>query len=395
MSKSIVIITIALIGPGLGNALALDGLGTEEEPWRIQSLADFDEFAGDANYWDGYTRLETDVNLAGRIYSTAVIGSFEGFFDGNDHKVTGLTIDDGGAGKNYLGLFASIDYPGISNLGLEGGSVSGAGNYVGGLTGYLEGVVNNCYSTVDVNGVVFVGGLVGYVQCSGGIVDCYSTGNVSGGGDVGGLVGSVNCSAGIVNSYSTGNVSGEDCVGGLVGMVIPPLKSPSTGNLSSKYEYGISYCYATGDVNGVDYVGGLVGLNSRRVSNCYSTGKVTGTGRNAGGLLGVNGVVSTFGCTFGLIEDCYWDTQRSGQPKMCGDQGSCSSIGCNDSYGRSTSELHQQSTFANWDFTNTWNIGEDQTYPYLRTVSASDINKDKITNFLDLAVMADQWMNDK
>ena len=58
----------------VNTAVALDGSGTQEDPWRIQSLDDFNDFASDANYWDDYTRLETDVNLAGRVYERAVIG---------------------------------------------------------------------------------------------------------------------------------------------------------------------------------------------------------------------------------------------------------------------------------------------------------------------------------
>jgi len=41
---------------------------------------------------------------------------------------------------------------------------------------------------------------------------------------------------------------------------------------------------------------------------------------------------------------------------------------------------------------NIWNIGENQTYPYLRTYLSSDINKDGIVNFLDLSITANQWM---
>src|SRR4030042_946658 len=103
-------------------AAALPGSGTQEDPWRIESLADFDDFAADPNYWSGFTRLETDVNLAGRTSPPAVIApeannsnyyfdgtAFTGVFDGNDHKIVCLTIDDSGAGNDYLGLFGYIE----------------------------------------------------------------------------------------------------------------------------------------------------------------------------------------------------------------------------------------------------------------------------------------------
>ena len=106
-----ILVTVLLIASSA--ALALSGSGTEADPWLIQSLADFDEFASDANYWDDYTRLETDVNLAGRVYDRAVIAwdedddrigfqgtYFTGVFDGHDHKVMNLTVD----GYSCLGL---------------------------------------------------------------------------------------------------------------------------------------------------------------------------------------------------------------------------------------------------------------------------------------------------
>ncbi|MHC4656647.1 MAG: hypothetical protein ACYS91_16765 [Planctomycetota bacterium] len=122
MNKQLVIITAVFIGlVGSGTAVALDGSGTQEEPWRIKSLDDFNDFAADANYWAGFTRLETDVNLAGMVYERAVIApdvsssqyyqgtKYTGIFDGNDHKILNLTIDDGGAGNDWIGLFGNIE----------------------------------------------------------------------------------------------------------------------------------------------------------------------------------------------------------------------------------------------------------------------------------------------
>ncbi len=423
-------ITILVMGSFVINtAVALDGSGTQEEPWLIQSLEDFNDFAADANYWAGFTRLETDVNLAGMVYERAVIGdryyddewigtAFSGVFDGNDHKILNLTIDDGGAGNDNLGLFGNIESDGqVRNLGLEGGSVSVSGLAVGGLVGYTyEGIVSNCYSTGnvsgewsvggfmgsnqssvsncystgDVNGDVYVGGLMGWN--GGGVSNCYSTGDVNGDGIVGGLIGYMYGSW-ISNCYSTGDVSGtRDHIGGLVGYGSGLVASCySTGNVSGDYEVGglmggnenssISNCYSTGDVNGVEEVGGLMGvIVFSSVSNCYSTGDVQGAGvENVGGLMGYN---------YGYVRDCFWDIETSGEPNMCGNEHSR----CDNSYGKTTAQLHQQSTFTDWDFINVWNIGENQTYPHLRVYLAGDINKDRIVNFLDFAITANKWL---
>ena len=350
MSKRLAIITAVFIGlAGSVTALALDGSGTEGDPWLIQSLEDFNEFAADANYWDDYMRLETDVNLAGMVYDRAVIGdsyyddewivtAFSGVFDGNDHKILNLTIDDGGAGNDCVGLFGNIENGEVRNLGLEGGSVSASRLAVGGLVGYTyEGIISNCYSTGDVNGGGSVGGLMGNAQYIS-VSNCYSTGDVSGTGDN---------------------------IGGLAG-----------------YTFGIvSNCYSTGNVSGDGTVGGLIGSNQAYISNCYSTGEVSGK-YEVGGLVGVN---------FDAVRNCFWDIETSGEPNMCGNEHST----CDNSYGKTTAEMHQQSTFTDWDFINVWNIGENQTYPYLRVYLPSDINKDRIVNFLDLSITANKWLEEQ
>jgi hypothetical protein len=397
--------------------VALDGSGTEQDPWLIKSLEDFNDFAADANYWAGFTRLETDVNLAGITYTTAVIApdvnsfdmrfqgtAFTGVFDGNDHKVLNLTIN--GGVNDYLGLFGYIYEGQVSNLGLESGSVSG--DYVvGGQVGVNRGSVSNSYSTVDVNGVSFVGGLVGQNEY-GNISNCYSTGFVSGPdvldatyGDTGGLVGGNFCGS-ISNCCSTGSVSGDKQVGGLVGgndgvpFNSSISNSYSTGNVSGRLyigglvgfnqgAYSVSNCYSTGDVYGVDKVGGLVGQNSPfgNISHCYSTGDVNGVD-SIGGLVGVH---------FSSISYCYWDieTQTHGVTESTGHYtaGTVTNVS-----GLLTTRMQTRSTFtdADWDFINVWNIGENQTYPYLRTYLPSDINKDGIVNFLDLSITANQWM---
>jgi len=444
------IIVLVLVGLCVHTASALPGSGTQQDPYRIESLADFDEFAADPNYWSGFTRLETDVNLAGRTYSTAVIApdvnnanydfdgtAFTGVFDGNDHKILNLTID-GGAGNEYLGLFGYIGEDGeVRNLGLKGGSVSGSGSYwcenVGGLVGWNDGTISNCYSTGSVSGDAGVGGLVGLNSYWAVVSNCYSAGDVNGVGYVGGLVGE-NWFGTISDSYSTGSVNGGGYVGGLVGL--------SRGTISNCYSTGdvngvdvgglvgvntgsISNCYSIGDVNGVEGVGGLVGWNSywAVVSNCYSTGAVSGNSY-VGGLVGGNGSCTPYvGCESGYIfnsystgsvqgasdvgglvgynfvgdiEGSFWDVETSGEPNMCGDQ-SWSGAGCDPNCGKTTSEMQTRSTFiaAGWDFIEIWGIGEGQTYPYLKFAPAGDLNYDKKVDLVDFAILASHWLEGK
>ena len=52
--------------------------GTAAYPWLIEDLADFYEFASNSAYWAArvHTKLMTDIDLAGRTYTTAVIAPY-------------------------------------------------------------------------------------------------------------------------------------------------------------------------------------------------------------------------------------------------------------------------------------------------------------------------------
>jgi hypothetical protein len=54
------------------------------------------------------------------------------------------------------------------------------------------------------------------------------------------------------------------------------------------------------------------------------------------------------------ISNSYWNTETSGRPTSSGGT------------GLTTTEMKQQASYNNWDFTNTWEIIEGQSYPYLR-----------------------------
>ena len=141
---------------------------------------------------------------------------FTATFEGNGHTISNLYINRPSA--NYVGLFGFLGALGnVRNLGIEGGSVSGA-DYVGGLAGANVGTIRACYATGDASGTSGrVGGLVGVNV--GTIRACYATGNATGTADyVGGLVGR---SYGTISAcYATGNASGSAHVGGLVGIIV-------------------------------------------------------------------------------------------------------------------------------------------------------------------------------
>ena len=155
---------------------------------------------------------------------------------------------------------------------------------------------------------------------------------------------------------------------------------------TSREVFFFDNCYSMGDVSGYRAVGGLVGWNAYSfVVNCYSTGDVNSgdAGIYIGGLVGNNQ---------GDLWYCFWDTetQTHGVTESTG-SGSVIYMG---TVGLPTTEMQTMSTFtsAGWDFEEIWNIGEKQTYPYLRRYLSADLNHDGRVNMVDFAILAGHWL---
>ncbi len=306
----------------------LDGQGTKEDPYRIDTAEQLILLSRASVLWDRHFVLGADIDLDpnlpdGRVFSQAVFQSFSGVFDGNGHMILHLTI----TGVDYVGLFGKLNAGAtVSNLGLEAVDVNGTGSCVGALVGSTgdfwhsgDTIVANCNSAGLVCGQEYVGGLVG-LHFHGSITSCHSAGSVTGDWGLGGLVGY--SSSGITASYSTGSVSGDKSVGGLVGYSDSSITaSYSTGTVSGgEWSIGglvgsssgsITTSYSTGSVTGNESVGGLVGFNEGSITASHSTGNVSGFRNDAGGLAGRNsgtitssystGSVSADQCVGGLV----------------------------------------------------------------------------------------------
>jgi hypothetical protein len=217
----------------------------------------FNDLSGDVSNLNLASVAGIDIGLgtlgalARILYPGSTIDnvSFVGTVTGNGDYVGGLVGSSGGT---------------ITNSSATG-TVTGNGDYVGGLAGYSNGTITNSYASGNVTGSNSVGGLVG--QGPGAITNSYAAGNVAGVYEVGGLVGYQH--GDIANSYASGNVTGYSYVGGLVGS--------SWG--ADVMSVGITRSYAAGDVIGYRVVGGLVGDNYVDIDTfSYGAGEVTGTG---------------------------------------------------------------------------------------------------------------------
>ena len=75
---------------------------------------------------------------------------FTGSYDGDGYTINGLTIDR--ESTNYIGLFGYTNGATIQDLGVTNVNIKGK-HYVGALVGSNEGsTISNCYSTGSVTG---------------------------------------------------------------------------------------------------------------------------------------------------------------------------------------------------------------------------------------------------
>ena len=177
---------------------------------------------------------------------TVVYYQYLGTFDGQNHTISGLYFNESEGEK--AGLFSFVGAFGrVRNLGVldsyfcgksevggvcgynEGtiincynkGSINGtsvAKEYFGGVCGYTYGVIRNCFNTGVVSGHTYVGGVCGYNFRE--ITSCYNAGRVRGTGDYIGGVNGYNHNSSITNCYYDTSIFKGDAIGGSDGKVI-------------------------------------------------------------------------------------------------------------------------------------------------------------------------------
>jgi hypothetical protein len=402
------------------------GTGEPNDPYRIETPNDLNDIGNHVEDFNKCFVLVNDINLAdynGTQFN--IIGDesnpFTGVFDGNGHTISNFTYSS--AGQDFIGLFGVVgimwEATGVvKDLNLTNADVdAGTGDSVGALVGLVkDGDISNCRATGRVSGAENVGGLVGF-SWSQGISNCYTAGEVLGDSWVGGLVGIkysrtlLNCrsvanvkatgnyvgglvgytpQAFIESCSAAGNVSGAERVGGLVGDGLWVVNSWSSGSVRGNNKVGglagdgwdAQDCYSSGTVTGDTNVGGLVGYNRGDLLNCFASG-VVDANTNVGGLVGYDDSSS--------YTKCFWDSDIN--PDVNG-------IGSGDDpnvIGKSTAEMQTESTFtdAGWDFVEVWDMGENQTYPFLRVYPAGDLNHDGRVDFFDVAILASHWLEGK
>ncbi len=237
----------------------------------------------DATFEGQYVELAADIDLCeydnwvpvGSNTSTynPVSGVFKGIFDGANHTITGLTINNPGR-NDYNGLFGQARMATIRNLEVAGTvKLDSASAYgTGGVVGYGYGCfIENVVNRVNVTGAVNTGGIIGYAgTCK--ILDCENLGEVSmneeimnsqyGGHDIGGIAGFMFVSsgapgAGIYNCFNNGTVAGGLYDGDYrIGAVLGSAGTGFTADEHLKYNYYRTGSIAVDDGQGTGFGGG-------------------------------------------------------------------------------------------------------------------------------------------
>ena len=309
---------------------------------------------------------------------------FTGSLDGFGHTITGLTIN---RSSGYLGLFGYIASPAtIANVGIEGGSITGAGVDAGGLVGYSDhGNVSNAYSSATVATTrAPAGGLIAE-NIGGSISNSHASGNVTlsstGVNGTGGLVG--NNSGTITDSYASGNVTTSwGTVGGLVGYNFggTTQRSYATGNVNggndsirSVYAGGLvgdswsgsySDVYATGSVYAYAYSGGLMGhINGGSITRAYATGLATGSGGYGSGFIDFYQA--------GTITNSFWDKTTGKPTDESGLARGLTTAQMMTGANFNSSTADNGNVNPGWSLPGTWSIVEGTSYPYLTSIFTS------------------------
>lgn len=246
--------------------VALNGTGTEDDPYRITKASELLSLAAlvnDGKSSNSFVNLENDVTVKG---SWTPLGknsayAFKGSFNGNGHSVT-VTVDN--PNLSYFGFFGCLEGAAVKNLTVNGEIYcSEPYAFVGGIAARarenvtIENCVNNASVSSLARGAAGVGGIVGgyddnidykwenirltvsgsknngFIMVTGSEKEAY----------VGGIVGSnANCVQ-LENCENTGDIYAPGCtVGGLLGQA---------GYQTGDFKPHISNCTVSGAISGL------------------------------------------------------------------------------------------------------------------------------------------------
>lgn len=283
-------------------------------------------------------RLTADIDLRGVCSAAAPwtpIGDrannqdYRGTFDGQNHKITGLYLENKGSLANvssyYTALFGLCDGAAIKNVSVYG-EAKAVTRYVAGIVGRACGIstkrtctIENCHNYVTLTGEPTNDQIYGHAGVAASAQDTVIRG-CSNNADITGYQG---YTGGIVADASYGTTTIESCwntgaillrgwhhqfrgVGGIVG------NASAEVNITDCYNTGaISFYYKTQKIQ--QAAGGIVGLagesshaSTITLTNCYATGTVSGQYDDQASMGALVGEVTNNEKTTLTANNCYY-----------------------------------------------------------------------------------------
>lgn len=295
-----------------------------------------------------YYQLNQDLDLSSIANFTPIsniTNQFTGTFDGQNHTIHNLTINNNAT--SHQGLFGYVvggSASEIRNLRLNRANVRGNAQS-GSVIGYLDATARNIHSNnAIIDGFADgTGGLIGRLSGTGVVNDSSFSGQVTGNGSyTGGIVGDSFGGDLVLRCKANGTISGVNIVGGILGRA---AGTPAENS------------YWQGTVTGSAEVGGLIGkgqLSGGVAKNSYSVGAVTGTSATGGAMGSVTGtVVASY---YNVDVATQVDNDTRGTPKTTL-QMKCP-VQPDDPCATSP-------IYSSWD-TSVWDFGTKNEYPKLK-----------------------------
>lgn len=282
-------------------------------------------------------RLTADIDLSGvcsaapwtPIGDQANNQDYRGTFDGQNHKITGLYLENKGSLANvssyYTALFGLCDGAAIKNVSVYG-EAKAITRYVAGIVGRACGIstkrtctIENCHNYVTLTGEPTNDQIYGHAGVAASAQDTVIRG-CSNNADITGYQG---YTGGIVADASYGTTTIESCwntgaillrgwhhqfrgVGGIVGNASAEVNITNCCNTGA-----ISFYYKTQKIQ--QAAGGIVGLagesshaSTITLTNCYATGTVSGQYDDQARMGALVGEVTNNEKTTLTANNCYY-----------------------------------------------------------------------------------------
>ncbi len=281
-------------------------LHADEKVVHIETVEDFIEFAENCKM-DSYSEnlvcfLDKDLDFKGKHFSPVPI--FNGVFDGKNHKIKDLNIDNAGS---QLGLFR-INAGKITNLSVRADiKPSESADKLGVIAGENRGLIEKCEANGKIKGDRQIGGISGYNTENAKILNCESYVLLTGTMHIGGIAGLnegtiekstnkgfVNTSKDQINSSEISSLKEISSIHNIDTNFLSDRKNADldifscAGGIAGKNTGYIKNCINKGNVGyaHIGYnVGGIAGLTNGLIHQCKNQGSVDGR-KNIGGIAG-------------------------------------------------------------------------------------------------------------